>query len=216
MTIEERVHSALEADAALVTGGDPIGPEEAMRRGGRRRRTKRLAATAAVIVGLVGFVYLVIPPSSTPVADPGIDLNSVPSPSEVLADRIVTSVEWNTAGEAVVQCLANRGIQATFDPADGAFSAVGAGAEEALKDCTTTYLTLSMQRVWADQNYDPVAEYEFYKSVVECTEARTGVDYGEMTQGVLGYMSTDAHRTINRALDQAPDAYDQCFDEIAG
>ena len=31
MTIEERVHSALEADAALVTGGDPIGPEEAMR-----------------------------------------------------------------------------------------------------------------------------------------------------------------------------------------
>ena len=60
----------------------------------------------------------------------------------------------------------------------------------------------------------PVSEHDFYSAVVECTEARTGVDYGEMPEDANGLTTTVGQRTINAALDAAFFEYTQCFDEL--
>jgi hypothetical protein len=151
-------------------------------------------------------------PATTAVpTPPALDLSDVPTPREILEDRVVTDEEWRMAGLAVVQCLDEQGIEASFDPEEGSFS-VG-GTEEQFKPCWGTYMGVSVELRWADQQFDPIAEFFFYKNVVECTEQRTGIDFGEMTQDDLGFTSTEAKRTINRALDEAPDVYMQCFDE---
>lgn len=60
----------------------------------------------------------------------------------------------------------------------------------------------------------PVSEYDFYSAVVECTEARTGVDYGEMPEDANGRTTRVAKRTINADLDAAFFEYTQRFDEL--
>ena len=77
--------------------------------------------------------------------------------------------------------------------------------------CYVKHMGDSLQRVWGDARYNPEEDFRFYADVVACTENETGVDYGEMTQDSLGFSSTDAQRTANRALDEAPDVYDRCF-----
>lgn len=60
----------------------------------------------------------------------------------------------------------------------------------------------------------PVSEHDFYSAVVECTEARTGTDYGEMPKDDNGRATTVSKRTINAAVDAAFFEYTQCFDEV--
>lgn len=211
MRVEERVRSALETEAAQTPHGDPIGAEEAMRKGGRRRTSKRVGVAVIIIVAFVGFVFLAIPSSNVPVAGPGIDLDTVPSPAEILSDGAVTDDEYEMAGLAVVQCLADVGIEASFNMSDESFTT--AGAESTFDGCYQKYMSESVQKVWADQNYDPEADFRFYADVVECTEAKTGDDYGEMTQDSLGFASTEARRTIDRAIAEAPGVYEQCLSD---
>lgn len=209
MSVDERVRSSLNAAADRVDG-DPAGVETIRRRAVRRHRTRQAGWATAVVVLVAGFVALSRP------LQPSVDLAEALTPSEILADRVVTEEEWEAAGAAVVQCLANQGLEAEFDPGEGSFDVSGDDSESSFEECWGTYMGVSVQRVWADQQYDPVASFEFYRDVVECTESRTGVDYGEMTQDSLGFASTEAHRTINRAIQEAPDVYDSCLDDVAG
>jgi len=152
-------------------------------------------------------------PATTAVPTPAtLDLSNVPTPLEILADSVVTDEEWRVAGLAVVQCLDEQGIEASFSPEEGSFST--GGTEQQFSECWGMYMGVSVEQRWADQQADPIAEFFFYRNVVECTEQRTGIDFGEMTQDNLGFTSSEAKLTINRALDEAPDVYMQCFDEI--
>lgn len=207
MSLDERVRSTLESAADRVQG-HPAGIEVIMRRGLRRRHSRRAGWVVAAAVLVVGFVVLAIPLA------PRVDLASARTPVEILADRVVTPEEWEAAGAAVIQCLTDQGMDAEFDADKGAFTVYGADPDTRLDECYGAYMGESVQKVWSDQQADPVAEFELYRSVVECTESRTGVDYGDMTQDSLGFVSTEAHRTINRAFNEAPEVYNSCFDDL--
>jgi len=207
MSIEERVASDLKSAASRVRGR-PAGVEEIRRRASRRRRIVQGGWIAAALVVLAGVSVL-----ATSLIPQPVDLADPPTPSEILADNAVTTEEWEAAGAAVVECLSDRGQDAEFDPSEGSFS-IASTAEDAFNECYGAHMGDSVQQRWSSQQYDPVADFEFYRDVVECTESRTDVDFGEMTQDSLGFASTEAQRTINRAIEAAPDAYHACLDEI--
>lgn len=218
MTIDERVRTALES--ATWTLPDPIllPASEVVRRGTRRRRTRQLRIGVVVAMLVVGFAVLVLPSDPTAPAGPGLDLANVPTPAEILADGRVTEEEFNLAGRAVVQCLSDQGFEAEFDPEEIGFEVIGGepltDRGGALKECIATYIG-RVFHVWLNEAYDPVADFMFYQSVVECTSDLTGADYGEMTQDPMGFMSTEAHRTINRASAESPSEWDDCYHKIS-
>lgn len=208
MSVDELIRSSLN-EAAEKMHGQPAEFAKIKRRGARRRRVRYAGWGVATVVSVVAFVVVATP------LDQGVDLAEAPTPREILADRVVTGEEWRAAGAAVVQCLTERGLEAEFDPVDGQFDVLGEDSDVNFEECWGTHIGVTVEQVWADQQYDPVADFEFYRDVVECTESITGVDYGDMTQDSLGFTSTEAQRTIDRALEEAPDIYDSCFEEVS-
>jgi hypothetical protein len=55
---------------------------------------------------------------------------------------------------------------------------------------------------------------EFYGWIVACTETETGKDYGEVIAvDEYGGMTPESLRTTTAALNDAPNEYDDCFDQ---
>lgn len=75
-------------------------------------------------------------------------------------------------------------------------------------------LVLMVAVLGACSDDQPVSEHEFYSAVVECTEERTGVDYGEVPDDGNGLVTTVGKRTIDAALDGARQVYLHCLDEL--
>lgn len=214
MKVEERIRTALESSADSLRDPNLLSAEVIMRRGTRRGKTRRFGIGLAIALFAVGMVLVAsLTDTSEPVVGT-IDLADTKTPAEILADSVVTQEEFDQAGQAVVQCLAGQGLEGEFDSNDISFFVQEGGAAAALNECIATFMG-SVVNVWSDENYDPVADFNFYKSVVECTSQATGHNYGEMTQDSLGYMSTVGHRTVNKAQAEAHDEYFRCFDQFA-
>ena len=220
MKVEERIRTALESSADSLREPNLLSAEVIMRRGTRRGKTRRFGIGLAIALVAVGMVLVAsLTDTSEPVVGT-IDLADTKTPAEILADGVVTQEEFDQAGQAVVQCLAAQGFEGEFDSNDisffvqegGAVGVTGAGA--VLNECIATHMG-SAVNVWADENYDPVADFNFHKSVVECTSQATGHNYGEMTQDPPGYMSTVSHHTVNKAQAEGHDEYFRCFDQFA-
>lgn len=217
MTVEDRVRTALLAEADSLREPILLSASGVRVRAEGRRKRRRLVVGTGIAILAVGFALLAttLDDPSQPAVGP-VDLDNAKTPDEILDDRVVTQKEWDQAGQAVVQCLAEQGADGEVTPDGFGFSVISDHDDPGaiLNDCIGTYMGVSVQRVWADQNHDPVAEFLFYSSVVECTSKATGIEYGELTQDQWGYASTDTKRTINKALAESPDEYDQCFDQV--
>jgi hypothetical protein len=79
-----------------------------------------------------------------------IDLNTVPSPVEILSDGVVTDDEFEMAGLAVIQCLADVGVEASFNHSDGSFDAV-TGDDSTFDGCYQKHMGDQVQMLWSDQ-----------------------------------------------------------------
>ena len=145
-----------------------------------------------------------------------ISANSVEG---ILDDNYVTRTEFEMAADATIQCVTDAGDEASWDYADGDRVSIGLTIyttdSELLTQCEERHLR-AVQFVWNQQNEPPPAE-GFYSlaSVVRCTEARSGEFFGELTQDSLGFTSTVALRTVNRALAEAPDIFDECSQDVS-
>ena len=134
------------------------------------------------------------------------------SPQAILSDGVVTEAEYFVAAQAVVGCLRARGVEASFN-LDNTWDASfitpdnGGNVEAIFNSCHAEHMG-GVELVWADQNAPaPEREIAFYNAVVDCVEAQTGEDYGDM--GAVA----DTKAT-NAALAAAPDLYTACFDQV--
>lgn len=99
MNVEERVRSALASDAARTPRGEPIGAGVTMRKGRRRRTTRRVGVATAVAVAFVGVVFFAVPGDQPPATEtpaatqpaPTVveDVEPEPSPSTTLRAEAV-------------------------------------------------------------------------------------------------------------------------------
>lgn len=131
------------------------------------------------------------------------------TPREILDDGVVTESEYYGAALAVLACLEAEGVDAGLafnEVGHASFTTAGAN-EDVLRECHGLNMGQA-ESVWANQNApSPERETAFYNEVVDCVEAQTGEDYGEVERrGDTG--ATDA------AIEDAPDVYDECFDEV--
>lgn len=132
------------------------------------------------------------------------------SPQAILSDGIVTETEYLAAAQAVVSCLRAQGVEASFSLDNmryAAFSTSDAGGDSKpiFNNCYAENMG-GIELVWADQNAPTSAtEIAFYNAVVDCVEAQTGEDYGDVG-AVADTGATDA------AIAAAPDLYMACFD----
>lgn len=133
------------------------------------------------------------------------------TPEEILADGVVTESEYRQAATAVLTCLNETGIRAEVElDANGASFTTPGDADEAFGQCHQQHLGGGVDLAWADQNPSSAErEVAFYNDVVSCVEAQTGKDYGDVEAGA-DTKATDA------AIDDAPDLYGTCFDQIIG
>lgn len=144
---------------------------------------------------------------------------SADSVEGILDDNYVTRTEFEMAADATIQCVTDAGDEASWDYADGDRISIAltiyAADSELLTQCEERHLR-AVQFVWNQQNEPPPAE-GFYSlaSVVRCTEARSGKSFGELTQDSLGFTSTVSLRTVNRALAESPDIFDQCSEDVS-
>ena len=84
MNVDERIRSALESDAAGMAHGDPMGSGSVMKKGRRRRTTKRVGVAAAVVAGFVGSVLL----ASSVVQQPAIEAPSSTFPVTTVVEDV--------------------------------------------------------------------------------------------------------------------------------
>lgn len=194
---------------------------------GRDKRKLPVAPSRAAWVVVGGFVLtiLVLTPlillraSESP--EPGS--RSPNSPEEILADGIVTEEEYLAAGANVVQCAENQGYEAYFLPDEMEFG-THAGADGldpsdprpervALDECIAERMGPVIV-AWSVHPYNPTNDVVTLKAALECTELQTGVDYGDITQDPGGNLTSDAIRTIQRLLDEAPHVYPECVRDV--
>lgn len=144
-------------------------------------------------------------PAPTGLSDPS-EMSASPTKQEMLADGVVTEVEYRAAVDEVVGCLDAQEIDTSvrYDSSGvAAFDSQGAGAAEKFDACFAQHLG-SVAYAWANQNASPEGEFAFYNDVVNCVEGQTGQSFGDV-EAVGDTRATDA------AIAAAPDLYETCF-----
>jgi hypothetical protein len=174
---------------------------------------------AVVLLAAVPAFLLDGPDGRDPVV--GDVFRSADSPDMILADNVVTDRELGMAAQATVECIREAtGSQDTYwewqGEGDESVIAITTDASEGTFNvCEAEHLRLANQ-VWARQrDPEPAEGFYFYAAAVRCTEARSGQQFGQLTQDSLGFASTESLRTINRALSEQREVYDGCLDDVS-
>lgn len=137
--------------------------------------------------------------------------SSAPTPEQILADGVVTRIEYEKAGQAVVDCMTVLGFEADMEldgrgmPGFTVRNAVGSDA--AFETCHRRHVG-DVELAWAAQNApEPDQEAAFYNTVVTCVEEAVGEEMGEFQPG-------DDSTLLDELIARHGPTYDRCLSEI--
>ncbi|MEA1903427.1 MAG: hypothetical protein U9N56_07865 [Actinomycetota bacterium] len=165
MKTDDQIRSMLEAEAARQDPWNPRGSSETMRRGRSRQIRRRVGIPALAVAGLAGVVWVTATVGGQ--IQPPAQVADAPTPAEILADGVVTEAEYEAAGKAVVDCVAQGTTRVEFTVERGFFNnSFAAGADSSNPDsrffeCFNQHMGVAVSEMWEDQRSETTSSSTF-------------------------------------------------------
>ena len=182
-----------------------------------------LATTAAVVVGLAATAILLTVRAEGEAASPKDD--TLITSQLILEDGVVIKEEYQAGAQAVVDCLADVGVETevNFDDPNGHasfFTPHAVLTDDYVKQkggCFDMHLSENVSLGWAAAlgQLDLGELRDETTAVTACVEERTGQTFGEPTYDEFGYLTEQGRQTRDAAFEyQDHEPWDRCHNDL--